>query len=49
MSMSVSLTVLCEPHEVPKATEVLGRAATGLALEGISVSISVVTFEEEGK
>jgi hypothetical protein len=48
----VSCTVVSEkPEEIVKASEVLARAASGLALEGINVSVNIGTVpdEEEGK
>lgn len=38
----VSLSVMCRnPYQLQKVAEVLGRAGTGLALEGIMVNMSM--------
>lgn len=48
MSLVVSFTVVTDnPPDVIRATEVLGRAATGLVLEGISVSITLGQVEDD--
>jgi hypothetical protein len=44
----VSASVITRvPEHALKAAEVLGRAAAGLLLDGISVSVNMHTIEEE--
>jgi len=44
----VSATVVTEnPEHVVKAAEILGRAAAGLGLDGISVSLTIGIPDEE--
>lgn len=48
MFISVSLSVTCEEEvQVPPVMEALGRVAAGIALEGRSVHITIVTVDEE--
>lgn len=45
----VGATVITRvPEHALKAAEVLARAAAGLLLDGISVSVSMHTIDEEG-
>ena len=47
-TMVVSLTVVSDqPEVVARAAEVMGRAAAGLALEGIMVNLSMGTPGDE--
>lgn len=47
-TMVVSLTVVSDqPEVVARAAEVMGRAAAGLALEGIMVNLSMGTPSAE--
>lgn len=47
-SIVVSLTVVSEDQtETTRAAEAMARCATGLALEGITVSLSIGTVEDE--
>lgn len=44
----VSLSVMCRnPYQVQKVAEVLARAGTGLALDGIMVSMSMAEVSAE--
>lgn len=48
MNLGINVTILPESEiEAIKAVEVLSRAAAGLALEGITVSINLSTFEDD--
>lgn len=48
--IAVNLSVLCDkPEGVASTMEALGRVAAGIALEGHSVSVSVVTVDDEGE
>ncbi len=48
MAISISAMVLPETsEEAVKAVEVLSRAATGLAFDGINTSITITTYEPE--
>lgn len=48
MAISVTLMVLPDSHEEAlKAAEVLSRAAAGLALDGLSVNLTMGTYESE--
>lgn len=47
----VSLSVVCrDPYQLQKVSEVLSRAATGLALEGVMVNMNMAEMapEQEG-
>lgn len=47
----ISLTVLCsDSYLVAKVSEVLARAGTGLALEGLSISMNMteIVADQEG-
>ena len=47
-SLVLSLSVVTEDQsEATKTAEVMARAATGLALDGIDVSLSIGTVEDE--
>jgi hypothetical protein len=47
-TMVVSLTVVSDqPDVVARAAEVMGRAAAGLALEGIMVNLSMGTPDDD--
>lgn len=42
----VSLNVACkQPHELNRISEVLARAAAGLTLEGLTVSMNMTELE----
>lgn len=46
-TIAVSVTVYTtDPQEVAKAAEVLGRAAAGLALDGISTSMNITRLDD---
>lgn len=46
-TLVVSLTVVTEdPNEATRTAEVMARAATGLALEGIRVSLTIGTVDD---
>jgi hypothetical protein len=48
MSIGISCTILPETQdEAVKAMEALTRVATGLAFEGISVSLSINSYEPD--
>lgn len=48
-SIAVSVMVICENQEMAlKASEVLQRAAVGLALEGLSTSMSFTQLNDNG-
>jgi hypothetical protein len=47
--MVVSVTLVTEDQEaVVRAVESFARAAAGLALEGLMVSVTVSTLEDDG-
>ncbi len=46
MAIGITATILPDSQEEAiKAVEIIARAATGLAFEGISVSISINTYD----
>lgn len=46
--IAVNLMVMCdEPAEVAATMEVLGRAGAGVALEGRTVTVTIVTVEDD--
>jgi hypothetical protein len=46
--MGVSVTALPDtPEQTARAAEVLARAITGLAFEGIGVSLNIHEFDDE--
>lgn len=46
--MGVSVTALPDtPEQTVRAAEVLARAITGLAFDGISVSLNIHEFEDD--
>ena len=46
--MAVQLTVLCdESEQVARVMESLGRVGAGIALDGHTVTASIVTVEED--
>lgn len=46
--IGVTLTVLPQSdEEATRCAEVLGRAAAGLALEGLTVSLGLATYEPD--
>lgn len=48
MAISISLNILPETEqEAIKAVEALSRVATGLAFDGLLVSINLFTYTEE--
>lgn len=48
MSLVVSLTLVTEdPEAAARSAEVMARAAAGLALEGLSVSLSLGTVTDD--
>jgi hypothetical protein len=48
MSLVVSLTIVTEdPNEATTAAEVMARAAAGLALEGLLVSLTIGTATDD--
>jgi hypothetical protein len=48
VSVVISATVVTDdPEHLVKAAEVLGRAAAGLGLEGIDVSLSITTVPDD--
>lgn len=47
-AIGITLTALPEKQEqAAKVTEVLSRAAAGLAFDGLTVSLSLTTYEDE--
>lgn len=45
--IAVTLSVLCEsPDQVATVVETLGRPAAGIALEGRSVNLGIVTVDD---
>lgn len=48
MAISVSLNIIPETEaEAVKAVEALSRVATGLAFDGLMVSVNMFTYTEE--
>jgi hypothetical protein len=48
MFFSVQCNVICDtPEHVASVMEALGRVGTGLALEGRTVNVSIVTVEDD--
>lgn len=48
MFFSVQCNVICEkPEEVASVMEALGRVGTGLALDGRTVNVSIVTVPDD--
>lgn len=46
--IAVNCSVLCEePSQVAAAMEALGRVGAGIALDGMSVQVSIVTVPDE--
>lgn len=49
-SIAVSITIICDNQDAAlKASEVLQRAAIGLALEGLSASMSFMQLDDQNE